>query len=369
MANILKRKVTRRGLLKAGALLTASPIIARVAGPSAVHAAAKPPTKVLGFLTYADVAKAEQEGGVAYYGHDSEQAIATLLGAFRKDFPKIKTSYVRLQTGALYAKLLSERSAGTYQVDILDLSDVAPAMDFQKRGGYMQYTSPEAAAYKPEYLSNPAGYYFWAGVTFAGIGYNTTRLKAEDAPKNWKDILNPKYAGVISAKLSTSGTQDMQWYMLRKLYGNDFWKEFAKLKPHGFDSRSQLFDRLAKGEDEVCALAEYAGHVFYKDKGANIEFVAPPDGLPATPVVVGIVDKAPHPEAAKLFLDWGMSRRGQTVWQDEKILLYPSLRSDATPLPTGKRLQDFKLLFPSDWADYNAAQNEFVKEWNGIMGL
>jgi hypothetical protein len=74
-------------------------------------------------------------------------------------------------------------------------------------------------------------------------------------------------------------------------------------------------------------------------------------------------------EAAKLFLDWGMSRRGQTVWQDEKILLYPSLRSDATPLPTGKRLQDFKLLFPSDWADYNAAQNEFVKEWNGIMGL
>ncbi len=368
MLDFTKRQVTRRGLLKAGALLAAAPVVAAARSRPA-RAATKPPTKVLDFLTHADVAKAEQEGGLVYYGHDSEQAIGVLLGAFRKDFPKIKTSYVRLQTGALYNKLLSERSAGTYQVDILDLSDMAPAMDFQKRGGYTQYISPEATAYKSEYLSNPAGSFFWAGVTFAGIAYNTTRLKAEEAPKNWKDILNPKYAGVTSAKLSTSGMQDMQWYMLRKLYGDGFWKEFAKLKPHGFDSRSQLFDRLAKGDDAVCALAEYAGYVFYKDKGANIEFVAPPDGLPATPILVGIVDKAPHPEAAKLFLDWGMAKRGQNVWQNEKILLYPSLRSDAPPLTTGKQLRDFKLLSPSDWADYDAAQSLFVKEWNGIMGL
>ena len=60
---------------------------------------------------YADVAKAEQEGEVIYYGHDGEAGIAALLDGFRKDFPKIKTSYVRLQTGALYAKITAERSA------------------------------------------------------------------------------------------------------------------------------------------------------------------------------------------------------------------------------------------------------------------
>ena len=43
--------------------------------------------------------------------------------------------------------------------------------------------------------------------------------------------------------------------------------------------------------------------------------MAPPDGLPATPALIGVVNKAPHPEAAKLFVDWALSNRGQTVNQ------------------------------------------------------
>ena len=50
---------------------------------------------------------------------------------------------------------------------MLQLSDLAPALDFQKKGGYEIYDSPEAGGYKPEYLSNPAGAFFWTGVTFA----------------------------------------------------------------------------------------------------------------------------------------------------------------------------------------------------------
>jgi hypothetical protein len=57
------------------------------------------------------------------------------------------------------------------------------------------------------------------------------------------------------------------------------------------------------------------------------------------------------------------------VYQNQKILLYGSLRSDTGPMPTGKRLGDFKLLFPTDWADYVASHPVFVKEWNAMMGL
>ena len=90
--------VTRRRFLKTGALATAAvPFLTRVPRANAA-------TKVLDFSTNADVAKAEAEGEVVYYGHDSEPGIAVLLDAFKKDFPKIKTSYVRLQTGALYAR-------------------------------------------------------------------------------------------------------------------------------------------------------------------------------------------------------------------------------------------------------------------------
>src|SRR5437899_2676848 len=360
--------VTRRGFLKTGALIAAAPLLADVPVASA-QSPARNVTKVHDFQTSADVARAEQEGEVIYYGHDSEQGIAILLEAFRKDFPKIKTSYVRLQTGALYAKITAERSAGRFGVDVLQLSDISPAIDFQKKGGWEQYASPEYAAYKAEHQSSPPGYYGWGGISFSGISYNRARVKAEQAPKTWKDILNPAFKDGISAKLATSGMQHAQWYMLRRLYGNDFWLEFAKQRPKGFDARAQLFDRLSKGDDRMCVLAEYAGYTLFAEKGADIEFVAPPDGLPATAFFIGVVNRAPHPEAAKLFVDWALSKRGQAVYQNQKILLYGSLRTDAPPMPTGKRLADFKLLSPTDWNDYMASHPLFVTEWKAIMGL
>ena len=244
--------VTRREFLATSALAAAA---TSVLGPAHLGAQARV-TRVHDLQTTADLAKAEQEGEVVYYGHDGEAGIGTLLDAFKKDFPKIKTSYVRLQTGALYAKITAERSAGRFGVDVLQLSDISPSIDFQKKGGWEQYDSPAYAGYKPEYQSNPRNYYGWAGVTFAGIAYNKSKVKAGEAPKTWKDILNPAYKDGISAKLATSGMQHAQWYTLRKLYGNDFWQEFAKQRPKGFDSRAQLFDRLAKGDDRMCVLAE-----------------------------------------------------------------------------------------------------------------
>src|SRR6202521_551747 len=343
--------VTRRRFLRTGALAAAAaPLAIRPSFASAQPRA----TKVLDFQTGADVTKAEQEGEVVYYGHDGEAGIAVLLDSFKKDFPKIKTSYVRLQTGALYAKTTAERSAGRHGVDVLQLSDISPAIDFQKKGGYEQYVSPEQASYKAPYQSTPGGYFTWMGVTFAGISYNKSKIKPEQAPKTWKDMLNPIHKDGMSAKLSTSGMQHMQWYMLRKLYGADFWQEFGKLRPRGFDSRAQLFDRLAKGDDRICGLAEYAGYTLFKEKGAEIDFVAPADGLPATPIFIGVVNKAPHPEAAKLFVDWALSNRGQSVYQTQPLLLYGSLRSDAPAMGTGKKLAEWKLLFPTDCTDYQA---------------
>jgi iron(III) transport system substrate-binding protein len=368
MSVAMKGRIVRSPLFRIGAVLSVALAVLALWAPGA-YAGARAPVKVLDFMTGADVAKAEQEGEVVYYGHDSESGISTLLDAFKKDFPKIKTGYVRLQTGALYAKLTSERSANRFLADVVQFSELAPAIDLQKKGGYEQYVSPEMAAYKPEYQSAPAGSFAWAGVTFAGISYNKSRVKADQVPKVWKDILNPAFKDNISVKLASSGSQHVNWYMLRKLYGNDFWKEFAKQKPRGFDSRAQLFDRLSKGDDAVCGMAEYAGYILVKEKGADIELVEPPDGLTATPIVLGIPTKAPHPEAAKLFIDWALSARGQAVYQNAKILLYGSVRADAPPMATGKRLSDFKLLFPSDWSDFVESHGVFVKEWNAIMGL
>ncbi len=359
------RKPTRRHLLQAGAAIGG----ATLAGHTVWAQAAAQPTKVLDFHTSADMAKAEQEGQFVFYCHENEAGTAAIVNAFTKDFPKIQGSYVRAQTGALYSKILAERSAGRFDVDVIQLSDLAPAIDFQKKGGYEIYHSPEASAYQAKYLSDPAGAYFWTGVDFTGIAYNNKRVAAADAPKTWKDLLDPRWRGAMSCKIAASGLQFVQWYELRKLYGDDYWTSFAKQLPHAFDSRVQLMDRLARGDDKVTCVGEYAAYVLYQKKGADIAFVAPPDGLPATPLVVGAVNRAPHPEVSKLFVDWAMSLRGQTFYQNNLDLIYASVRDDAPPMLTGARLRDFKLLAPTDLPDYLASHDQFLKVWNAMLGL
>ena len=356
---------TRRRLLLAGAAIGGATLAS-----GTVWAQAKAqPTKVLDFHTNADMAKVEKEGQFVFYCHENEAGTAAIVNAFSKDFPKIQGSYVRAQTGALYSKVLAERSANRFDVDVIQLSDLAPAIDFQKKGGYEIYHSPEAHAYDAKYLSNPAGAYFWTGVDFTGIVYSKARVKEAEAPKNWKDLLDPRWRNAISCKIAASGLQFVQWYELRKLYGDEYWTAFAKQRPHAFDSRVQLMDRLARGDDKVTAVGEYAAYVLYQKKGADIAFVAPPDGLPATPLVVGAVSKAPHPEVSKLFMDWAMSLRGQKFYQDNLNLIYASVRSDAPPMITGVRLRDFKLLAPTDMADYLASHDQFNKEWSAMLGL
>jgi iron(III) transport system substrate-binding protein len=355
---------TRRFALRAGLAAAATGLLA-----ARTRAQTRPVTKVLDFTTSADLAKAEQEGTLLFYTHDGEAGAAGAIEAFNKDFPKIKAAYVRLQTGALYSRILAERSAGRFDVDVIQFSDVGTAIDFDKRGAYESYISPETAAYDPQFLSDPPGHYFCSGMTFAGIAYNTDKVKPEDAPKSWKDLLNPRWANVTSTKQSTSGMQFVEWYELRKLYGDDYWKSFAKQRPHGFDSRAQLFDRLAKGDDKICGLAEWAGYVLYHDRKAPIAFVAPEDGLPATALATGIVTKAPHPEAARLFIDWLASLRGQAVYQTNPDLLYGSVRKDAPAMPGGLRLRDFKLLIPTDMNDFLASRKTFNTDWNSMLGL
>jgi iron(III) transport system substrate-binding protein len=359
--------VSRRSALKGGLAVAVAPLA--IAFSSQAAAQERPVTKVLDFTTAADITKAELEGEFLFYSHDSEPAIAGILEAFNKDFPKIKGKYVRAQNGALFSRTVAERSAGRFTADVIQFSEPTTAIDFQKRGGYSRYVSPQTEFYAPEHLSSPVGDYFWIGVTFAGLAYNTEKVKPEDAPKEWKDILKPIWMNGANVKQSSSGTQFVQWYELRKLYGDTFWSEFAKLRPRGFDSRAQQFERLAKGDDKLCVLAEYAGYLLVKEKGAPVAFVAPADGLPAGPLLCGIADKAPHQEAARLFIDWQMSLRGQSHQQTNPYLYYGSVRKDAPPMPGGQRLKDYKLLVPSNMDEFSASRPAFNKEWNAMLGL
>jgi len=244
----------------------------------AADASCPNPRQMDGFKTCADVAKAEQEGELLVYSTDPEIAQQKLLGAFMKAFPKIKANYLRLQAGALYAKMLAERQGGIYSPDMVQLSDISFAGDFQKRGGYMQYVSPELAAYKPEYKSKPEGFWNWGAVVIAGIAYNPTLVSAAEAPKTYTDLLDPKWTNEVSVKVTISGLQHVTWYVIRKLHGPEYWEKFAVLKPHAFDSYVQQFDRLVSGQDKVVMTAQYSGYLIMKEKARRLNSLFPRKG-------------------------------------------------------------------------------------------
>jgi iron(III) transport system substrate-binding protein len=325
------------------------------------------PRQMEAFKTCADLAKAEAEGEVVIYATNPEAGEAKVLAAFRQLFPKIKTSYVRLQAGALYAKVLAERQAKSYLVDVLQISDMGMILDFQKKGGYLHYVSPEMAAYKPEAKSKPEGLWTWGAMGPAGIAYNPNVVSAADSPKTWQDALDPKWKDAISVKVSNSGLQHVAWFELKKLYGPDYWKKFAELKPRAFDSYVQQYDRLVNQQDKIIHTAQYSGYLEWKAKGAPVGFNVPPDGMPGTPESWGIVADSPHPNAARLYMDWFLSAPGQKAM--EAALYLHSMRPDVPGPPGGLPITQIKLLLPEDWEAFQKSRPEFQREWDRITGL
>jgi iron(III) transport system substrate-binding protein len=371
MTGLSRREfVTLLGMLAGTALTgcgspTGAPAPAQAPAPQA--GACPNPTEVHGFLTCADVKKAEQEGAIVPYSSEIERQLVQFMGEFGKLFPKIDTSkYSREQIGRVYAKLTAERQAGTYLADVLSSSDVAISMDFMKRGGYVQYVSPYLKDYDSSFQSNPPGYFTWYSLILAGIAYNTNLVPESEAPRSWKDLLDPRWRGSINFKDSASGLQSVQWFMLKKLYGDQFWKDMAAQNPKGLASTTQQYERLINGEDKVIGLAQYNNYLEFKQRGAPINFVIPPEGLVVTPFTIGIVDRAPHPEAAKLFVDWLLSPVGQQAYV--RITYYHSARKDVPPPPGAKPLSELKLLIP-DWEELASVHSQYVREWNALTGL
>ncbi len=114
--------------------------------------------------------------------------------------------------------------------------------------------------------------------------------------------------------------------------------------------------------------AQYSGYIEFKAKGAPLAFVFPETGVPAVPETYGIVDQAPHPNAAELFMDWFLSPVGQVALAEALLLHSP--RSDVPP-PGGADtvpLSKMKLLSPADWNAFEKDRPAFAKEWNRIVG-
>jgi iron(III) transport system substrate-binding protein len=331
-------------------------------------AACDAPTEVHGFMTCADVEAAKKEGTVVLYAPAGQAQQLAVLNEFSKLFPEIRAQSVWAQTGALFAKVEQEVNTNNTLVDTLVLSDPTLLNDLQKKEVLAPYASPALAGIEDVNMqSKPKGYWTSWGLVATTIVYNTDTI-GENPPKGWKDLLgDERFKGrKASLKNTTSGLQFAQWATLTDAHGPEYWTQgIAELQPVAFDSFTQQFDRLVGGTDMVAINGQISGAMQYIEKGAPLTILYPEDGVPATLEGVGVVKSAPHPQAARLLVDFLLSKKGQETIVKE--MHYFSPRTDVAAPANSGAPENVKFLVP-DWEKMGERRKTFEADWQKVLG-
>ena len=144
-----------------------------------------------------------------------------------------------------------------------------------------------------------------ADLWLSSIAYNTNLVKAEDAPKSFADLLDPKWAGkMVKGHPAYSGTIMTATFQMVRELGWEYLEKLAKQRVMQVQSSTDPPKKLSLGERAVMADGNEYGIVLLKEAGQPVEPVYPAEGTPTISGPTGIFASAPHPNAARLFQAW-----------------------------------------------------------------
>ena len=255
---------------------------------------------------------ARREGALTAYSSEDNELLARYRAAFTKKHPFLKLEFWRAGGGKIVERVLMEHRAKKLGADVVGVS-FDDLVVVQREGVLARYESLERKFYSPA-LKDKQGYYTSTNLIPAVIAYNTRLVKAEEAPKDYPDLLQPRWKGEISIDTEPSravmgwlqswGEEKTRAYM-RALVAN------GVLVRRGHSLQTQL---LCAGEAKV-AVELYAYRVaqMKHERKCPVGFVF---GRP-TPAAVaqlwGASAATEHPHAAALFFDFILSEDGSKI--------------------------------------------------------
>ena len=287
------------------------------------------------------VAAAKKEGKLNFYvgRYGSEP----LLNEFRKEFPEIKLLTVNGAGNQLGLRILTEIRAGKVVADLysggantnFDILYQGKALDSIKSllilpevldeskwyGGQHRYTDPEQKSIFV-YIANPSS---------SGFYYNTTLVNPKEFKSYW-DLVNPKWKGkYVSQEPTNTGLgASLQFIYYHPELGPEFLRRlFVDMQPTFGRDRRQITDWLAQGRFALCVGCRDVAKA--KTQGLPVEELESVDWKEGIQLTSGggsisFIKGAPNPNAAKVFVNWFLSRRGQTALQR-----YPDLYGEEAP--------------------------------------
>jgi iron(III) transport system substrate-binding protein len=289
----------RRTLLAATALL---PLGARVVS------AAPPPEAI----TPALIEAARKEGKVSYYTAMDLSVAEPMAKTFETKFPGIKVAVERTGAERLFNRLAQETASNIKRCDVVNSSDAAHFITWKRDGWLQPYVTVDIVENVAPEMRDPDGTFVNQRTHLSAMAYNSSLVKPEDAPKGFKDLLDPKYAGkLVKGHPGYSGTIMTATHQMARALGWEYFEKLAKQKVLQVQSATEPPKKIEAGERAVAV--DGSDYLFWmaKERGAPVEVVHPIEGTPLIANPMAVFKAAPNPNAARLLFAWIMSAEGQ----------------------------------------------------------
>lgn len=311
----------------------------------------------LGLMTVS----AEAANLVLYTSQPNEDAQATVDG-FMAAHPDVKVDWVRDGTPKIMAKLMAEIEAGNPVADLLLIADTVTLERMKQAGQLLAYKSPEAVNYDASLYDADGAYYSTKLIT-TGIMYNTA---AGLKPTAWADLAKPEAKGLVTMPSPlTSGAALIHAQTLVGVDGLG-WDYYKALQANGATAsggNGAVLKAVATGEKAYGVVVDYMP-IREKAKGAPVEFVFPAEGVSAVTEPVAILSTSKNAEAAKQFVDYVLSEKGQEGFL--KLGYIPARNGMA--VPEGFPARETIKVLPINAGEALKASEEDLKTFSGIFG-
>ncbi|HEY6366388.1 MAG TPA: extracellular solute-binding protein [Candidatus Binatia bacterium] len=298
---------------------------------------------------------AKKEGQLIFY--NSHTWFRTYVKDFEKKYPFIKVSEWRSDSKNLLSRAMTEFNSSRSLVDVIETT--AEAMWVMKRDGvFQEYFTSEARYYPEDVKAKGKNGLSYLGdrETYNSLGFNTTLISPNEAPRSLNELLDPKWKG----KMSIAGTSTgVRWVgSTLDTLGREFLNKMAEqeLTVQSM-SGAALAGLVASGEVPLSPTIFDADVAVAKQKGAPIEW-RPLDPVVTTVGYSGLSSKAPHPHAALLFLDYLHSKEGQ------QLMMKGGLWSPREDL--GSLEQKFKKVYLDSRYSLEELEKKLT-EWENLM--
>jgi iron(III) transport system substrate-binding protein len=293
-----------------------------------------------------EAAKKEKEFTV-YTAHYNTEEASRICAAFDTRYPGVKCNFVRTTAQVAFQRLQQDLKAKVAVASVFSSTDVSHYPSLKKNGlllAYRPHNLDKVVDSLKEY-SDPDGAYTVTAAALMAITYNTELVSEADAPKNWPDLLNPKWKDKVSiGHPAFSGYVGTWVVLMRKLYGWDYFEKLEKNSPQIGRSVNDTVTMLNAKERWVAAGPE-ATTLLSRDKGNPLGVIYPTDGALLMVSPSAIPANAPAPNAAKLYIEFMLDKEAAEVQVKSHSL---SVIKGIAAAPGAKPLEEIKVVRPTE---------------------